>query len=229
MSPVLAVVFDMDGVLLDTERLYTEATQQIVRRFGRTFDWSVKGNMIGRPAADSARYLVEALALPITAEDYLREREVLFRTLMPTAEAMPGARELTAALRDRGVPVAVATSSARPVYELKTTHHRPWFAAFDVVVTGDDPRIANGKPAPDIYLLAARELGIEPVRCVAVEDAPAGVDAARAAGMRVIAVPDPALGRARVAHADVVLETLAGVRPEDLGLATLVTPGRSGA
>ena len=218
MSPALAVVFDMDGVLLDTERLYTEATQQIVGRFGKTFDWSVKGNMIGRPAGDSARYLVDVLELPISPEEYLREREVLFRTLMPTAEAMPGARALTAALRTRGVPVAVATSSARPVYELKTTHHRSWFAGFDVVVTGDDPRVARGKPAPDIYLLAARELGVAPTRCVAVEDAPAGVDAARAAGMRVVAVPDPALGRERVAHADVVLETLVGVRPEDLGV-----------
>jgi pseudouridine-5'-monophosphatase len=141
---------------------------------------------------------------------------VLFRTLMPTAQAMPGARELTAALRARGVPVAVATSSAQPLYELKTRHHGAWFAQFDVVVTGDDPRIARGKPAPDIYLLAARELCIEPTRCVAVEDAPAGVEAARAAGMRVIAVPDPAVDRERVADADVVLETLAGVRPEDL-------------
>jgi pseudouridine-5'-monophosphatase len=227
--PVAAVVFDMDGVLLDTEGLYTEATQQIVGRFGKRFDWSVKAHMIGRPARDSARYLVETLGLPIAPEDYLREREELFRTLMPTAQALPGARELTAALRAAGVPMAVATSSARPLYELKIRQHGPWFAEFDVVLTGDDPRIAHGKPAPDIYLLAARELRVDATRCVAVEDAPAGVDAARAAGMLVIAVPDPALGRERVAGADVVLDSLVGLRPEDLGFAGVASPGGAGA
>ena len=209
----------MDGVLLDTERLYTEATQEIVSRFGKRFDWSVKANMIGRLARDSARYLVETLDLPMTADDYLREREVLSRTLMPTAQALPGARELTMALRAAEVPIAVATSSARPLYDLKTSRHGPWFAEFDVVLTGDDPRIARGKPAPDIYLLAARELGTDPVRCVAIEDAPAGVEAAHAAGMQVIAVPDPALGRDRVAAADMVLDSLVGLRPADLGFA----------
>jgi pseudouridine 5'-phosphatase len=212
-----------------TERLYTEATQQIVGRFGKTFDWSVKGNMIGRPARDSARYLVETLGLPIGPEDYLREREALFETLMPTAQPMPGARELTAVLRAGGVPVAVATSCARPVYDLKTTRHRAWFADFDVIVTGDDPRIARGKPAPDIYLLAARDLGVAPERCVAVEDAPAGVEAARAAGMQVVAVPDPALGRGRIATADVVLASLVGLRPEDLGLGGVASRRDSGA
>lgn len=227
--PVAAVVFDMDGVLLDTERLYTDATQQIVGRFGKRFDWAVKADMIGRPARDSARHLVAALDLPITPEEYLREREALFRTLMPTAEALPGARQLTAALRAARVPLAVATSSARPLYELKTQRHGRWFADFDVVVTGDDPRVARGKPAPDIYLLAARELGVDAARCVAVEDAPAGVEAARAAGMQVIAVPDPALARERVAAADVVLDSLVGLRPADLGFAGLASSRGPGA
>ncbi len=229
VRPVDAVIFDMDGVLLDTERLYTTATQQIVGRFGKVFDWSIKGHMIGRPARESARYLVDALALPITPDDYLREREVLFETLMPTADAMPGARALVEALDARGVPVAVATSSASRLYDLKITRHRDWFARFRVVVNGDDPRIAHGKPAPDIYLLAARGLGIPAERCVAIEDAPAGVQSARAAGMQVIAVPDPALGHGPVAEADLVLDSLAALHPAHLGFDGLASGEGSGA
>jgi pseudouridine 5'-phosphatase len=210
------VVFDMDGVLLDTERLYTQATQLIVGRFGKTFDWSVKQHMIGRPAIDSARHLVATLALPITPEDYLAERAVLFEELMPTAEPMPGAREFTAALAARGVPMAVATSSTRAMYELKTLHHREWFRVFSAVVLGDDPRVGRGKPAPDIFLVAAACLGAPPAACIVIEDAPAGVIAARAAGMRVIVVPDPGVSRSLFTGADVIIDSLAAIDPSVL-------------
>ena len=202
------IVFDMDGVLLDTERIYTDVTQQIVGRFGKTYDWALKGQLIGRPALDSARHLVEALALPIAPEEYLAERARLFEDAMPLAEPMPGAVALTRALAAAGVPMAVASSSSRALYALKTRRHRDWFAGFAAVVLGDDPRVARGKPAPDIFLVAARELGAPPAACVVVEDAPAGVAAARAAGMRVVAVPDPAMDPARFADAHTVARSL---------------------
>ena len=91
LRPAAAVIFDMDGVLLDTERLYTEATQQIVGRYGKTFDWTIKSHMVGRPAIESARYLVETLSLPILPEEYLAERETELAKWMPEAAPMPGA------------------------------------------------------------------------------------------------------------------------------------------
>lgn len=206
----------MDGVLLDTERFYTEVTQAIVGRWGRVFDWSVKGNMIGRPARDSACYLVETLALPITPDEYLREREAMLESRFPESLPMPGARELTASLAAQGVAQAVATSSGRRLFDLKTTSHREWFRIFAAVVLGDDPRVARGKPAPDIFLLAATELGAEPGACVVIEDAPAGVAAARAAGMQVVAVPDPGMRRDAFADADLVVGSLAELSAADL-------------
>ena len=203
----------MDGVLLDTERLYTQATQAIVGRYGKTFDWSIKGNMIGRPAMDSARYLVEALDLPITPEAYLAERAVLFEELMPTAEAMAGARALTAALAARGVAMAIASSSSRAMFDLKTMRHREWFRTFSVIVLGDDPRVRRGKPAPDIFLVAATGLAAPPASCVVIEDAPAGVDAALAAGMQVVAVPDPGMDPMRFHAADLVVRSLVDLDP----------------
>jgi len=213
----LAVIFDMDGLLLDTEPFYTQVTQTIVARYGKTFDWSIKANMVGRPAAESARYLVDALDLPLAPEEYLREREQMLEALAPTSVPLPGARVLTEALAARGAPLAIATSSARRLFELKTQRYHDWLAIFRVVVLGDDPRVRHGKPAPDIFLTAAGDLGAASADCVVVEDAPSGVAAARAAGMQVVAVPDPANDRARFAEASLVVGSLAELTPADFG------------
>jgi pseudouridine-5'-monophosphatase len=90
-----------------------------------------------------------------------------------------------------GIPQAVASSSDRRHFELKLTKHKEWFSIFECVVLGDDPEIKHGKPAPDIFLVASERLRADPSRCLVFEDSPAGIAAARAAGMYTVAVPDP--------------------------------------
>jgi pseudouridine-5'-monophosphatase len=217
-KPVTHVIFDMDGVLLDTEKFYTEVTQRIVARFGKRFTWDVKSRMMGRSPVVSARILVETLELPITAEQYLREREGMLEELAPGSEPMPGATALVRQLHDARVPLALATSSRKRLYQLKTRKHGSWFSLFSAVVTGDDPRLTASKPAPDIFLLAARDLGAEPRRCLAVEDSPAGVQAARAAGMQVVAVPYPGLDPEKLRDADLLVRSLEELDPAVLNI-----------
>jgi pseudouridine-5'-monophosphatase len=190
--PNISVLFDLDGVLLDTEPLYTEATQAIVGRYGKTYDWSLKRHTMGRDARLTAHFILERLGVPLSADEFLSARAPILEALLASSPVMRGAERFVRGLRADGVPIAVATSSERRLFDLKTRPHA-FFDAFGAVVCGDDPRVTAKKPAPDIFLAAARDLGAEPSRCIVIEDSPAGVAAALAAGMRVIAMPDPAM------------------------------------
>ncbi len=211
-------LFDMDGLLLDTEPLYTEATQSIIGRYGHTYDWHLKSNMIGRPALDSARYLVQALQLPMTAEDYLQQRNALLVRMFEQCGPMPGAQRLVRHLHHHGVPMALATSSDSVLYQAKTRRHQDWFCLFDTIIKGDDAALKHGKPAPDIFLLAAERIGVPAARALVFEDAPSGLAAGIAAQMSVIAVPDPNMDRQRYHGAAEILSSLAQFRPEAYGL-----------
>ena len=210
-------IFDLDGVLLDTEPLYTKANAAVVTRFGKVYDWSVKRHCIGRGALDAARIIVDALALPLSPEALLRERERVLVELVARAPAMRGAEIFTRALAARGVPLAIATSTEAPLFAIKRAAHRDWLAIFGAAVCGDDPRVARSKPAPDIFLAAAHDLGAAPASCLVFEDSPFGVEAARVAGMQVVALPDPAMDRARYATADVVVAGFADLTLDQLG------------
>ena len=135
---------------------------------------------------------------------------------------MRGAQQLVRHLKQHQVPIAVGTSSSQMSFGEKITRHGDWFALFDTIVTADDPEVTAAKPAPDIFLTAARRLGVAPGECLVFEDSPFGVTAAKAAGMRVLAVPDPAMADTKFAHADGILRSLKGFQPAACGLPHLV-------
>jgi pseudouridine-5'-monophosphatase len=215
--PVTAVIFDLDGILLDSEPLYTVATQRLVGQFGKTYTWAHKSRMMGRSAAEGARYLIGALELPMTEPEYLQARRVLLEEVMPLVEPLPGAPQFVGALAGRGIPMAVATSSERFLTELKIVRHS-WFSSFRAIICGTDPEVARVKPAPDIFLEAARRLNKHPRDCLVFEDSPAGVQAALEAEMQVVAIADPQLERTMVQGAHIVVGGYAEVAWEDLGL-----------
>ena len=193
-SPLSAAIFDLDGVLLDSEPLYTRATEIVLGRFGKTYDWALKRFIMGRSPMQGATWLTQQLGLPISAEQYLLERSIILKQTFRDCPAVVGAETLVRRLQALGFRLAVATSSEREMYDLKVSSHN-WFGLFHSVICGNDPRLARAKPAPDIFLLAAAELGARSDSCVVFEDSPAGVSAARTANMRVIArVAAPIVG-----------------------------------
>lgn len=208
----------MDGLLLDTEGIYTEVTQQIVGEYGKVFDWSVKEKIIGRRSIQAAEIIVESLDLPISPQDYLDSRKDVLLEKFKDTEALPGAKEMTTHFFKLGIPQAIATSSSSPMFEAKFEKHKKWFSQFTQIVRGDDPELKEGKPAPDIFLLAAKRLGVDPAECLVFEDAPTGTEAALAAGMSVVVVPDPNMDHCHYKNASQIISSLKDFDPEYWGL-----------
>ena len=186
---VNAVIFDMDGLMLDTERIAQEAWQQAGAEWGYDIPDEVYLQAIGRTAADTADIMIAAYGsdFPFDAM-YARKQALLHKVIeQGNVPTKPGLFELLDWLDACGLPKAVATSTARAVAEIKlsTTELQE---RFPVVVCGDE--VEHGKPAPDIFLKAAAGLGIDPSRCLVLEDSESGTRAAHAAGMIPIIVPD---------------------------------------
>jgi pseudouridine 5'-phosphatase len=192
-SGIAGVVFDLDGTLLDTEGLYTEAAKRVCERYGATYTLALKRRTMGGDTLDGARLVTRELGLPISPETYVEERERELIALLPTVAAMPGARALVEALAKADLRLAIATSGHRHITEQKLALH-PFLSVISAVVCGDDTKLERPKPAPDIYLLAARAIDVSPSNCMAVEDSVHGVHAALAAGMYTVALVDPRWG-----------------------------------
>jgi HAD superfamily hydrolase (TIGR01509 family) len=181
-----AVLFDMDGLLVDTEPLWFETEIEVMARLGAPWSKEDQKQLLGGSMPNTVRYLLSKATKPASPADIERwmTEGMLKRAADGRVEVLPGARELLAEVAAAGIPYALVTSSLRLLAEAVLLGTG---LAFPVTVTGDD--VATTKPDPAPYLLAARLLGVDPARCVALEDSPNGTASARAAGCRVVAVP----------------------------------------
>jgi HAD superfamily hydrolase (TIGR01509 family) len=197
-----AIVFDCDGLLVDTESLWTRAETELFRRHGRDFKLEDKKALLGTGWLAGGRVLERLLNRPGDAEELSAALlELVTAEVANGVEALPGAPELVGELRGR-VPIGVASNSPRGFVD-HVLDRAGFSRAFEASVAGDE--VANPKPAPDVYLAVCERLGVEPSTAIALEDSPPGVAAARAAGMLVIAVPSlPGLDL----EADLVAESL---------------------
>jgi pseudouridine-5'-monophosphatase len=217
-KPITHVIFDVDGLLLDTESLNERVNSTLVQRYGKIFDLEIKMAIAGRTTLDSAKIIVETFKLPLTTEAYLVERNKLIYPLYPTAKTLPGTIELIQHLSQHQIPQALASSSSRHHFDLKTTNHQQWLKVFEVITLGDDPELQQGKPAPDIFLLTAKRLNASPHQCLVFEDSLAGMKAAIAAGMSVVVIPDPVFEPQLFLEANQVLTSILDFQPQDWAL-----------
>jgi len=203
-----AVVFDMDGVLLQSEEVWDEVREEYVRERGGRYDAEIQRAMMGMSSPEWSRYLHDHAGVPDEPEEINAEvvRRMLarYRVQLPL---IPGAVEAVERLAAH-YPLGLASSSNRELIDtaLDVSGLAPFFSA-----TVSSEEVAHGKPAPDVYLEAARRLGVDPSRCCAVEDSHGGIRSAKSAGMRVVAIPNPTYppDAETLALADVTVRSLA--------------------
>jgi len=201
-----AVIFDMDGILADSEPTYLEAANVVLAPLGRHLSDEQARKFIGSSVRHSWQGIVEMLALQGTVEDYVRQYDkVLVSLLSRPQPTLPGVRELLAELDRRGLPRALVTSSWQGWVDA-LLGAIGLTGAFPVVVT--EEQVENAKPAPEPFLKAAALLRIEPAACIAIEDTPSGIQAARAAGTFAVQVRSASTAFSPIDGADLVLDSL---------------------
>ena len=208
-----AVVFDMDGVLLHSEEVWDAVRKVYVRDRGGRYDAEVQRALMGMSSVEWSRYLHEHAGVRDEPEEI--DAEVVRRMLAAYREHLPlvpGAVEAVERLAARW-PLGLASSSNRPLIA-EVLDLAGLTRLFRATVSSEE--VARGKPAPDVYLEAARRLGVAPGSCAAIEDSHAGIRSAHAAGMRVVAIPNASYppDEEALAHADVVLRSLEEHTPE---------------
>ena len=222
---ITAVVFDLDGVLVDTEHLWDEVREELTTEWGGRYTPEAQETMMGMSSTEWSRYLHETVGLreqPETInEEVVRRMLARYEVELPV---LPGAVDAVRRLHDEGFRLAVASSSNRELIDA-VLRRLELAALFEATVSSEEVEL--GKPAPDVYLEAAHRLGVSASRCAAIEDSASGIRAAHAAGMRVIAYPNRHYPPAEdvLALADVVVRNLGDVGPSLVS--GLESPGTS--
>jgi HAD superfamily hydrolase (TIGR01509 family) len=210
-----AIVFDLDGVIVDSEQVWDEVRQAYTREVGGAFTEAATRAMMGMSSPEWSRYMSESLGVPGTPEEI--NAAIVERMLERYAGAPPLIAGAAAAVRRIAArwPLAIASSSNPELIEV-VLRAAGIDSLFKVAVSSQ--QVARGKPAPDVYLEAVRRLGAEPGRCAAIEDSQAGIRSAKAAGLLVVAVPNPHFppDDEALAQADIVLGSIAELRPESI-------------
>jgi HAD superfamily hydrolase (TIGR01509 family) len=208
-----AVIFDLDGVILESEEIWDDVRERYVRERGGRYDAEAQRAMMGMSSKEWSRFIHEELGVDATpAEINADIVELMIARYRAELPLVPGAREAverTAAV----VPLAIASSSNRPLIAVALE-----LAGLDELfrATVSSEEVSRGKPAPDVYLEAARRLGVDPERCAAIEDSHSGIASARAAGMRVVAIPNRRYppDEDTLTEAEVVLTSIRDLTPD---------------
>jgi HAD superfamily hydrolase (TIGR01509 family) len=214
---IQAILFDLDGLMVDSEPHSIASWQAVLARRGVAFDQPTLDRILGLRLSETAQMTIDLFHLSDRADDLAREKtEYQITHLDGHVAAMPGLIELLDEIDRRSVSKAIASSGIRRYVQavLKATQLTE---RFSTIVTGED--VINGKPAPDVFLKAAQSLNVDPPHCLVLEDAPAGVHAAKAANMMCIAVPNGHTRQLDLSLADEVLPSLSAVRDRLLTMA----------
>ena len=211
---IKAVVFDLDGLMFNTEDVFNEAGRELLDRRGHVLTPELLSQMMGRRAEEAFGILIETLNLTETVPELLAESQQIFDELLDSILApMPGLFRLLEHIEAAELPKAVATSSGR-LYLENLLNRFDLLARFPLTLTAED--VTRGKPHPEIYLIAAERLGVAPSEMLVLEDSEAGTQAAAAAGAVIVSVPHDHSRAHDFSVADYVAESL--VDPFVLGL-----------
>ncbi|KAL7087001.1 hypothetical protein ACP275_13G038100 [Erythranthe tilingii] len=217
---ISAIIFDLDGTLLNTEQVTKNVLKEFLAKYGKLQDNEKEKKRFGLTFKESAITVVNDYDLPLTPEQFTLEIVPMYQGTWLQAKALPGADRLMRHLKKQGVPFALASNSLSKNIDGKISHRDGWKEGFQVILGSD--QVKSGKPSPDLFLEAAKRMGVDPLHCLVIEDSLVGVKAGKAAGMKVVAVPSLQIDPDSYSNADSVLHSLLQFQPEQWGLPQFV-------